>query len=263
MQWVLQHFEDTEKLAKALDRLGIAYSWHKVVPFVGDLDPEPEIKDPNAVVLFGSYTLWRYAQKEALNPGVFKIRPFVHEKPWQPHLLNGADALFLSLRDIPDNLPNKDRLWFMRPVDDSKEEPGRVRHASEIIALAKRVLVLNEEEIPKGSLRHDTELMLTQPAQILQEWRIWIVNDVVRTFSLYKEGSRVIYRPEIDQDAADFAEQMVRLNPGYARAYVMDICRTETGLKMLETNCINAAGFYAADLLKLADAIHHIDGYKA
>ena len=138
-----------------------------------------------------------------------------------------------------------------------------MRHASEIIALAKRVLALNEEEIPKGSLRHDTELMLTQPAQILKEWRIWIVNDVVRTFSLYKEGSRVIYRPEIDQDAADFAEQMVRLNPGYARAYVMDICRTETGLKMLETNCINAAGFYAADLLKLADAIHHIDGYRA
>ena len=42
----------------------------------------------------------------------------------------------------------------------------------------------------------------------------------------------------------------------------MDICRTDTGLKMLETNCINAAGFYAADLLKLADAIHHINGYK-
>lgn len=263
MQWILQHFEDTEKLANALERLGIAYSWHKVVPFVGDLDPEPEIKDRNAVVLFGSYTLWRYAQKEALNPGVFKIRPFVHEEPWHPHLLNGADALFLSLRDIPESLPNEDRLWFMRPVDDSKEEPGRVRHASEIITLAKRVLALNEEEIPKGSLRHDTELMLTQPAQILKEWRIWIVNDVVRTFSLYKEGSRVIYRPEIDQDAADFAEQMVRLNPGYARAYVMDICRTETGLKMLETNCINAAGFYAADLLKLADAIHHIDGYRA
>ena len=149
----------------------------------------------------------------------------------------------------------------MRPVDDSKEEPGKVRRAADIIELAERVLALNEDEIPRGSLRHDTELMLTQPAHILKEWRIWIVGDVVRTVSLYKEGSRVVYRPEIDHNAADFAEQMVRLNPGYARAYVMDICRTDTGLKMLETNCINAAGFYAADLLKLADAIHHINGY--
>ena len=103
---------------------------------------------------------------------------------------------------------------------------------------------------------------MTEPVRILKEWRIWIVKDVIRTFSLYKEGSRVVYRPEIDQDAADCAEKMVRLNPGFARAYVMDICRTETGLKMLETNCINAAGFYAADLPKLADAIHTINGFN-
>ena len=91
--------------------------------------------------------------------------------------------------------------------------------------------------------------MLTKPVRILKEWRIWVVKDVIRTFSLYKEGSREVYRPEIDQDAVDFAQQMVRLNPDYARAYVMDICRTETGLKIIETNCINAAGFYAADRL--------------
>jgi hypothetical protein len=35
----------------------------------------------------------------------------------------------------------------------------------------------------------------------------------------------------------------------------MDICRTEEGLRLLETNCINAAGFYAADLTKLAVTI--------
>lgn len=102
----------------------------------------------------------------------------------------------------------------MRPVDDSKEEPGKVRRAADIVALAERVLVLNEDEIPRGSLRHDTKLMLIQPAHILKEWRIWIVGDVVHTFSLYKEGARVVYRPKIDQDAADFAEQMVYLNPG-------------------------------------------------
>ena len=169
MQWILQHFEDTEKLAQALDHLGISYTWHRVVPFVGELDPEPVIKDPNAVVLFGSYSLWRYAERDGLSPGVFKIRPFVYETAWHPFLLNGSDALFLTLRDIPAGLPKDDRLWFMRPVDDSKAEPGKVRHASEIIALAKRVLALDEEEIPQESLRHDTKLMLTEPIRILKE----------------------------------------------------------------------------------------------
>lgn len=44
-------------------------------------------------------------------------------------------------------------------------------------------------------------------------------------------------------------------NRACAPAYVMDICRTDDGLRLLETNCINAAGFYAADVVRLARAI--------
>lgn len=51
---------------------------------------------------------------------------------------------------------------------------------------------------------------------------------------------------------------MVELNPDYSPAYVIDICRTAEGLKLLETNCINAAGFYEADLIRLAEAIENL-----
>jgi hypothetical protein len=101
MQWILQQFDDTERLTEALGKLGIAYRMHKVVPFVGELHPAPSIADKNSVVLLGSYTLWRYAEAKNLVPGVFKIRLFVHEVAWHPHLPNGADALFLRLKDIP------------------------------------------------------------------------------------------------------------------------------------------------------------------
>lgn len=84
---------------------------------------------------------------------------------------------------------------------------------------------------------------------------MWAVLEEIVTHSLYKEGSRVVYRHEIDEEALEFARSLVRSNPGYSPAYVIDICRTDDGLKMLETNCINAAGFYEADLLKLAKAI--------
>lgn len=255
MQWLLQEFEDTQKLAAALDRLGIGYSWHKVVPFVGDLLPEPEIEDPDAVVMFGAYTLWRYAAANGFWPGVFKLSPYVREDAWRPYLLNGADATFLTLREVPGQLAGDDRHWFLRPVDDSNETPGAVRTSAEIVEMANQVLALDEAEIPKGSLGHDTELMLTMPARILKEWRLWVVDGEVVAHSLYKEGARVVYRPEIDDDALVFARRMVAANPGYSRAYVIDICRTEAGLKLLETNCINAAGFYAADLMPLAAAI--------
>lgn len=260
MQWLLQEFEDTRKLAEALDRLGISYTWHKVVPFVGALIPKPTVTDRGSVVMFGAYSLWKYAEAEGYWPGVFKLRPFVQEQAWHPYLLNGADALFLTLRDIPERLApemlaNDGKEWFLRPVDDSKEEPGNVKSTGEIIRMAERVLALDEDEIPGGSLRHDTLLMLTEPVRILREWRLWVVKGRIVTHSLYREGLRVVYRHEIDDDALEFAQRMVDLNPGYAPAYVIDICRTDEGLKLLETNSINAAGFYAADLLKLAAAI--------
>ncbi len=263
MQWLLQEFEDTQKLAEALDRLELPYTWHKVVPFVGELIPEPTVPDPNNVVMFGSYSLWRYAENKSYWPGVFKISPFVEEDVWHPYLLNGVDALFLTVQEVPEKLPEDDKLWFVRPVADSKEEAGRVKSSGEIIATAKNVLSLDLEDIPIGSLRHNTQLMLTEPVRIEKEWRLWAVDGRIVTYSLYKEGSRVVYRHEIDDDALEFSQHMVDLNPDYSQAYVIDVCRTATGLKLLETNCLNAAGFYAADLVKLASAIDGVGKFHS
>ncbi len=258
MQWLLQEFEDTHKLAEALDHLKITYTWHKVVPFVGDLIPEPVVDDPDTVVLFGSYTLWKYARDKQLSPGVFKLRPFVRETAWRPFLLNGSNALIITLSEIPSKLINDGKDWFIRPVDDSKEVAGGVKSTKEIVDLAQKVLSLDENEIPNGSLRHNTELMLSKPVRILKEWRLWSVGGKIVTYSLYKEKFHVDYRHEIDDDALAFAQNMVDINPDYSPAYVLDVCRTDEGLKLLETNCINAAGFYAADLMKLAAKIEEL-----
>lgn len=253
MQWILQKFEDTEKLAAALDRLGISYTWHKVVPFVGELAPEPEVADPNSVVLFGSYSLWRTAQAKKWNPGVFTIEPFLSQSVWREHLLNGNVQL-MTVREAAGLEPDE-TLHFVRPVSDSKEIAGVVMSTAELVQTAQNVLGIDVEDIPGGSLSHETELLLAEPVNIQKEWRCWVVEGEVVTWSLYKEGSRVVYRAEIDEDALDFARSMVSQNPDYSPAYVLDVCRTEDGLRIIETNCINAAGFYAADLVKLAASI--------
>lgn len=258
MQWILQAFDDTAALAAALDRLGLPYSVHKVVPFVGELLPEPVVADPNRVVLFGSHSLWRTAERRGWRPGVFRIAPFAREAAWRPHLLNGPD-ITVALRDVPARLADDGRDWFVRPVEDDKQIAGGVRPSAGIVEMARKVLALDPADIPPGSLRHDTRLMLAPPARILKEWRVWIVGGRVVAFSLYKEGRRVTYRREIDDDALDFAQALADANPTYSSAYMMDVCRTpdgpENGLRLLETNCINAAGFYAADLVALAAAV--------
>lgn len=180
--------------------------------------PEPEVRDPLSVVMFGSYTLWRYAEAKSLHPGVFRIAPFVHEKPWQPFMLNGADARFLQVSEIKAKLPDDGCHWFIRPVADSKEQAGNVKVAAEIRETARKVMALNASEISNGSLRRDTLMVLTLPARICKEWRIWIVNGAVATYSLYKEGARVTYRQEIDNDAPEFAQTLAGLNKGYSPA---------------------------------------------
>lgn len=189
---------------------------------------------------------------------MFVLRPFVNETPWHPYLLNGADARFVTLKDIPAELTRDDRDWFIRPVADNKEMAGTVMSTAEIISMAEQVIKLKKKEIPRGSLRHDTELMLTTPIRIMKEWRLWVVGGRIVTWSLYKEGSRVVYRHEIDDDALAFAQRMADLNPRYSDAYVIDICRTADGLKLLETNNINSAGFYVADLTKMIEAIESL-----
>jgi hypothetical protein len=247
MQWILQEFEDAFKLAAALDALGKDYTMHKAVPFVGELFPAPVVADPARVLLFGQYSLWRTAEREGWSPGVFRIAPFVEQASWKPHLLNGQGR-FVALRDIPSSIEPGDELYFVRPVEDSKEMAGAVMSSDEICSMARRVLALKPKEIIQGSLCHDTLLMLCEPVVIRKEWRIWVVNGRIATWSLYKDGRRVVYRHEIEPEALHFAGEMVRLNPGYSPAYVMDICRTDDGYRIIETNCINAAGFYAADL---------------
>ena len=153
-----------------------------------------------------------------------------------------------------------DRPFFIRPVDDSKEIAGTVMTGSEIDYMIRTVNNLKPKEYIKGSLTPDTLLMVSEPVNIQKEWRCWVVADRVVTWSLYKLGSRVVYRAEIDDDALEFAQEMVRLNPNYSGAYVLDVCRTEAGLHILETNCINAAGFYAADLYKLVESFENTYG---
>ncbi|AKF13625.1 hypothetical protein PHIN3_362 [Sinorhizobium phage phiN3] len=262
MQWILQDYEDTARLAEILERVGLEYSMHKVVPFVGELDPAPLIIDPDAVLMFGSYSLRHYARKHHLYPGVFELRPFYHEKPWEPHLLNGpACSRIWTVQQLASQVSLPSECYFIRPLQDSKEIAGTVMTPEEIRDMCVKVCALSPDELIGGSLSPDTIMILSLPTSIQKEWRIWVIKDQIITYSLYRMGRKVIYRPEIDSDALDFATRMIALNPNYADAYVLDVCRTEDGLSILETNCINAAGFYTADLTKLVQAFEDYNAF--
>ena len=48
------------------------------------------------------------------------------------------------------------------------------------------------------------------------------------------------------------------VNPKFAAAYCLDLCRTNDGIKIVEVNTINSAGFYDANVTKLIEAFTDI-----
>jgi len=52
----------------------------------------------------------------------------------------------------------------------------------------------------------------------------------------------------------DYAQRMADLYCP-AKAFVMDVCMIESGMKIVEVNCINCSGFYDTDIQKLVASL--------
>lgn len=255
MRWVLQNNifneEGWNKLVETLTRFEIPFSEHKVVPFIGELTPVPEIPEGENVIVMGSYSMALYAQKQGWIPGSFAnsrhnfVRQLWH---WGDDMVN-ASARMPRLHEVT----KQKAPFFIRPPDDSKSFPGTVMDWEQFSEWRNRILALSPEDNPM--IDGETRVMIAPLVKIYREYRLWVVDRKIVTGSLYKEGTRVRYDNAVESSILEFAQQfMTGWQP--ARAYCLDIFDTEHGLKIGEVNNINSAGLYAADIQKLVHALN-------
>jgi hypothetical protein len=256
MHWILQEnlFKESEweNLVSVLERFNIPYSVHKVVPFIGELVPPAEPKQ-DKVICMGSYSVRHSAKANGWNPGVYDLMPmnFVEQmKAWGPHMLN-ADSQVVKFKNacVTDDT-------FIRPVDDSKYFAGKVFTATEFCEWQEKVCLLKEDH--GTSLTEDTLIQLCQPKVIFAEYRFWVVNGKIVTQSLYKRGDRVAYSRDVDPRFDLFVRCRIQAWQPH-QAFVIDVCDTPAGIKVVELNTLNAAGFYAADVQKLLMALEELE----
>ena len=271
MHWVVQDnlFKEHEwdQVIRTFERFNIPYSVHKVIPFGGGLIPEPEPQHQHVICL-GSYSMRHYAKAHGWTPGVFDLFEQTFERQlehWGDLMLN-ADSQVVPFKDVV-----LDRPMFIRPVDDSKYFAGQVFEAKEFHDWQHKVCVLGDDY--GNSLRGDTLVQVTTPRKIYAEYRMWVVDQQIVSASLYKRGDKVIYSDQVDRHIHGFANQVLRIkdqvqditlstaNRGWApaRAFVLDVCETPEGMRIVEINTINAAGFYAGNV---QDIILAIDSMK-
>ena len=259
MHWILQSDIFSEAgwkvLVDTLARFGLPHSVHKVVPFVGDLVPEPLVPNAN-VICIGAYSMRHVAKRHGWQPGVFDIGHQDFEQQmlhWGPHMLN-AGSVVSTFRDAVFT----DEFLFVRPTNDSKFFAGRVFGREEFTTWQRSVCALGLDY--DNSLTPDTMIQLARPVVIHAEYRYWVVRGRIVTKSLYKRGDRVIYSSEVDERLDEFVGQ--RLAEWLPHeTFVIDVCDTPEGMRIVEINTLNAAGFYAADMQRLVLALE--EGYTA
>lgn len=259
MYWVLQENIFKEKafneLLHQLVRLDVPHSQHKVIPFIGEI--LPDINPEGPVVVFGSYSMRHTAKKKGWTPGVWEMDHFQFNEQvfeWgRENLLNG-DATIEEFQHISTH---DESYMFYRPLYDSKVLAGTCMYGKDFNEWQNKVV--NLEEDYGTSLNKHTLIMVCCPKTILQEYRFWIIDEKIITSSVYKIGNRVTYNNDVPNDAHLFAASLIKkYNP--QRAFVIDVALMSDGnFKVVEAQCINASGFYAADIQKLIIAIEGME----
>lgn len=255
MHWIVQTNIYSEpaydSVLQALERLRLPFSVHRCIPFAGTLEPDPNPQTKNVVIL-GTYTLAKIAQTRGWTPGVFvndNFTFFAQSARWGERMFN-ADATVYSFGDVA--LGARQEPFFIRPVDDSKSFVGTVHDAETFLEWQGRVLALTPEDNP--TLNRDTEVIVARKKPIFAEYRTWIVDGRVVAWSQYKTGSRKHYIEHVDERVLRFAEECAAVWSPH-RAYVLDVFEGEEGLRIGEVNCLNCAGYYAANVQKIIEAI--------
>ena len=169
----------------------------------------------------------------------------VYSQYYKENLLN-YDSI---VQRFSDPIPT-DKIMFVRPTGDTKTFTGRLFFDT---AWAEFV----EEQLTNGhttTLNKDTLVQVASKKEIFAEYRFFVVNRKVITGSQYKIGNKVIYEKCIDEELYEFAQNMVDIYSP-SDSFVIDICKTDLGLKIVEINCVNGAGFYDIDIQKLIESL--------
>lgn len=273
MHWLIEHSYKEYNYLNFLNAISnLDHTVCKVFPFLDRLvpldyedhvygDDTPEVEYPSTnCVGFGTVSFGKIVQKRNIQPGIFTNENFnarVWNKEYGDHVLN-SDAIVTTVAEAPKYLrENFGTEIFIRPALDNKAFTGKVFKYSTLYAFLEMHTVYNKHD-ELSPINLETEIVLAAPKRIMQEYRVFVVNGVPVTSSLYKLGEEVMYKNSDDEkDIMEFAQQLIDIWTPHI-AFVMDICRTSNGLKLVEINTINTAGFYDINLYKFIDAIESL-----
>lgn len=243
-----------------MEKLKLPYQVVRVFPFVEkvvDLEDIPENNDFNLDEL---PEIEPNTTEKIFAFGGVKMARLCAQKDWLPgSLLNANHDFEIYSKFYKENLLNYDSEittagssfgWdtthkFIRPTKDTKSFTGKVFNQEDW-----RQFIEDNIGNERSILNENTTIQVSSVKTIYQEIRFWVIGGKVITGSRYKLGNNIEYSEYFDPEALEYAQKMVDIYQ-LADAFVIDICLTDEGWKIVECNCINCAGFYLCNMQKM------------
>jgi ATP-grasp domain, R2K clade family 3 len=228
---------DCEKIIQVLEEMGIGY---ETIELDNDAETINIKADRSDVFVFGSVKLARLTKSNAnWYPGSFYGGNHlfeVYSKHYRDNLLNYKVEVF-KFGEAIEWLPNEHK--FIKPYKDAKIFTGKV-----FTQMKWQDFVADSLANPRTPLLTSTSMVQASvPQTIIKEARLWIVGKQVVASVYYRFHNDTAFEYEVASDGIEFAKAMIDVF-NVAEAFVMDICLTFNGWKIVEINCINSAGFY-------------------
>ncbi len=251
--------ENLDRLKQSIEKSGSKYKTFDYIPFddkqcesITSLFPDRE-----PVVFYGSLNAASRIRKHAKwVPGVYcdlaQFECFNYYNHFGEFLLN-SDYVMLSLGELERqhsylySLLNTDKL-FIRPSSGFKTFDGSVVAEKCFYDFLKRATFYenNLKDI----------IVISAAKDIVEEWRLIIVDNTVVSASQYKNEGMVKIKEGCPTEVIDFTNRIAKKwRP--ESAYTMDICRRKDGpLRLIEINSFSCSGFYAAPTDTIVEAVN-------
>lgn len=253
MHWIIQtnliNPATRDELLRVLDSRNCSVVLAKLVPVFDVLQEDIEVP-AGPIFIYGSTGLGNVAKSQGWTPGYYDAQldyGLMLERYGQLALNYGATCCSLEA------LPRQPGPFFLRPVLDTKALAGTVMESWEEFEEFREGIARITDD-PEAKMRL-TDIVAAAPLTAIDaEYRFFVIGGRVVTGSRYKHGDLVRSSSSIPEEITQFAQQCVDIwAPN--EAFAIDIAATPDGLRVIELNSANSAGFYACDMGCIVDAV--------
>lgn len=248
---------EAEPLAAEVRRQGMRCGW---VTYREIVKGPPPVPPGDCVIVYGTYPTVRHAMlHRGWMPGGWCSADNLDCTAYYPHF---EDFLLNRRREIlpgVEGIRQKARLFaeygrgghvFARPTSLHKLFVGR------LIAEA-------DWETALAPTRYDPETLVAvaERQEIGREWRLVVAGDEVIAGSQYADGGVKSVEAGYPREVGAFAAELlaaVRWRPD--DLFMLDVCETDQGFRLVELNSFSCSWLYACDFARVVEAASGLAG---